>query len=77
MGDARLFTGVPIYLAVEKGYFREQGIDMQFEPMTGGDSAAYLGTGQIDIALDASPCGPLQCHRARRGHAHHRARRAS
>jgi NitT/TauT family transport system substrate-binding protein len=57
MGDARLFTGVPIYVAVEKGYFREQGIDMQFEPMTGGDSAAYLSTGQIDIALDAIAVG--------------------
>ena len=53
MGDARVFAGVPIYLAIEKGYFREQGIDMQFETISGGEAAAYLTTGQIDLALDA------------------------
>jgi NitT/TauT family transport system substrate-binding protein len=53
MGEARVFAGVPIYVAVEKGYFREQGIDLQFETITGGDSAAYLTTGQIDLSLDA------------------------
>jgi NitT/TauT family transport system substrate-binding protein len=57
MGDARVFTGVPIYVAVEKGYFQEQGIDLQFEPMSGADSAAYLTTGQLDLALDAIAVG--------------------
>src|SRR5579875_1928791 len=57
IGDARVFTGVPIYVAVEKGYFQEQGIDLQFEPITGADSAAYLSTGQLDLALDAITAG--------------------
>jgi len=45
------FVDAPIMIALEKGYFREQNLDVQIEPMAGAaDVVAFLGTGELDLA---------------------------
>jgi len=52
VGDVRLLNGGGLYVAVEKGYFREQGLDVRLENLTGGaDAVPFLSTGALDLAL--------------------------
>jgi NitT/TauT family transport system substrate-binding protein len=45
------FVDAPIMMALEKGYFREQNLDVQIEPIAGAaDVVAFLGTGELDLA---------------------------
>ena len=47
----------PIYVAYEKGYFAENGIDLQLEPLPGGtDMVLMASTGELDMAM--SGIGP-------------------
>jgi NitT/TauT family transport system substrate-binding protein len=48
----------PTFLALDKGYFREEGLDVQFErfPNT-ADMVAPLSTGQLDVASGAPTLG--------------------
>lgn len=40
----------PVYVAYEKGYFREQGLDVELVPFdSGAKMVAALGAGQLDI----------------------------
>ncbi|MSP98155.1 MAG: hypothetical protein EXR29_13260 [Betaproteobacteria bacterium] len=40
----------PVYIAIEKGYFREQGIEVKLENFAGGAQAmAPLSAGQLDV----------------------------
>jgi NitT/TauT family transport system substrate-binding protein len=56
--DSRVLTSAPMYVALEKGYFREQGIDLQLEHVAGGaDVVPFLATGDIDINLGAISVG--------------------
>ncbi|HLI29328.1 MAG TPA: ABC transporter substrate-binding protein [Chloroflexota bacterium] len=58
MADTRVLAGGPIYLAVEKGYLREQGIELQFETMAGAaDVVPFLATGDLDLAVGAIAVG--------------------
>src|SRR5262245_40010531 len=45
------FVDAPIMVALQKGYFREQNLEVQIEPMAGAaDVVAFLGTGELDLA---------------------------
>jgi len=47
-----VLNGGGLYVAVEKGYFREQGLDVRLENLTGGaDAVPFLATGELDMAL--------------------------
>jgi NitT/TauT family transport system substrate-binding protein len=39
-----------VYVAIEKGYFRDVGLDVQVVPGLGTDNARLLASGQIDFA---------------------------
>ena len=39
-----------VYVAIEKGYFRDAGFDVQVVPGLGSDNARLLASGQIDYA---------------------------
>ena len=39
-----------VYVAIEKGYFRDAGFDVQVVPGLGSDNARLLAAGQIDYA---------------------------
>ncbi len=39
-----------VYVAIEKGYFREAGFDVQVVPGLGADNARLLAAGQVDYA---------------------------
>jgi len=52
VGDVRVLNGGGLYVAVEKGYFRDQGLDVRLENLTGGaDAVPFLATGELDLAL--------------------------
>jgi NitT/TauT family transport system substrate-binding protein len=47
----------PFFIALEKGYFKEEGLDVEFEFLGNGTTIVpLLGTGQVDVATgSASP----------------------
>jgi NitT/TauT family transport system substrate-binding protein len=50
LADPLAFVSAPLLIAVEKGYFREQGIDVQLEPVAGGaDVIPQLAIGELDL----------------------------
>jgi NitT/TauT family transport system substrate-binding protein len=50
MADTLAFVSAPLMIAVEKGFFQEQGIDPQIEVTAGGaDVIPQLATGEIDV----------------------------
>ncbi len=58
MSDAKVLATAPVYVALEKGYFREQGIDLQLETTAGAaDVVPFLATGDLDLALGATTVG--------------------
>ena len=58
MADARVLAAAPVYVALEKGYFREQGIHLQLETTAGAaDVVPFLATGDLDLALGATTVG--------------------
>src|SRR5581483_8160835 len=58
MADAKALPSAPLYIAIEKGYFREQGIEAQLEHVAGGaDVVPFLATGDLDINLGAISVG--------------------
>lgn len=51
IGYLPILTGLPLFTAVDKGYFKEVGIDAQLKSFAGGALALEaLGGGSIDIA---------------------------
>jgi NitT/TauT family transport system substrate-binding protein len=65
-GTLSLANEAPLYVAFDKGYFREEGLDVDIIPFaTGGDQIAPITTGQLDIA-SASP-DPSQFNAIARG----------
>src|SRR5947209_4874210 len=48
----------PMFIAQEKGYFREQGLDLNFKIFqSANDAVAPLGAGQLDIGAGAISAG--------------------
>jgi NitT/TauT family transport system substrate-binding protein len=48
----------PVYVALERGYFATEGLDLELERVTGGaDAVAMLGTGQLDANAGAVSAG--------------------
>ena len=41
----------PFYVAVEKGYFREAGIDLEFDYKFETDGVALVGSGELPFSL--------------------------
>ena len=49
------FTVMPVYIAMEAGYFKEQGLDVELVTMKGGPAAASaLMSGDVDIAVSVA-----------------------
>ena len=60
VGILNSLSEVPSLLAYERGYFREQGIDVQFERFQNtADMVVPLSSGQIDVASGAPTLGFL------------------
>ncbi len=48
-------TWLPVKVAVDKGFFREQGLDPQLIQMRGNVATTALVTGDLDFSLNISP----------------------
>ena len=47
-------VGYPFYIGIERGYYREQGIDLDIESVrTGTDMVPMIANGQLDISQQA------------------------
>jgi NitT/TauT family transport system substrate-binding protein len=58
VGINGVISDAPLFIAVERGYFRAQGIEVDFIPIdTGSKMIAPLGTGELDVAAGASSAG--------------------
>jgi NitT/TauT family transport system substrate-binding protein len=52
MGFVPVSIFAPVFVAKEKGYFAEEGIDLQLEPFPGGsDPVVLTSSGQLDLAI--------------------------
>jgi NitT/TauT family transport system substrate-binding protein len=48
----------PVFVAYEKGYYREQGLDVTLEPLTGGaDMATQTAVGNFDVGTGGPGAG--------------------
>ena len=52
MGFVPVSIFAPVFVGKEKGYFAEEGIDLQLEPFPGGsDPVVLTASGQLDLAI--------------------------
>ncbi len=60
LGQVGGVSDAAIFIADEKGYFREQGIDLERTPFdTAADMVGPLGTGQLEVGAGAPGAGLL------------------
>ena len=58
VGTVRLISDAGIFIALEKGYFKEEGIEVELPKFrTAGDMMAPLGTGELNIATGGISAG--------------------
>src|SRR5438128_1334266 len=58
VADAKALTSAGLYVALDKGYYRDENIDLQLETVAGGaDVVPFLATGDLDINLGAISVG--------------------
>lgn len=53
MSDLQITSQAGYYIAQDKGYFREEGIALEFVSGTPTDLAAFLAAGQVDVGAGA------------------------
>jgi ABC-type nitrate/sulfonate/bicarbonate transport system substrate-binding protein len=54
VGTIRIIADAGMYIAQERGYFKEQGLEVEFvDFVTAAEAIAPLGAGQLDIAVGA------------------------
>ena len=51
MGYVPNIQFAPLYVAVEKGYFRDAGIDLEFDYKFETDGVALVGSGELPFSL--------------------------
>jgi NitT/TauT family transport system substrate-binding protein len=57
-GYVPVLISAAFYIAVEKGYFKEVGLDVQMEPLQGGsDAIIQLSSGNFDVAAGGAGVG--------------------
>ena len=57
-GYVPVLISAPYYIAMEKGYFKELGLDVQMEPLQGGsDAVIQLSSGSFDVAAGGAGVG--------------------
>src|SRR5689334_367574 len=60
MGYVPVLIYSPLYIAIERGYFADEGIDVQLTPLQGGsDSVVQLAAGNFDAAFGGVGAGLL------------------
>ena len=60
MGYVPVLIYAPLYIASERGYFADEGIDVQLTPLQGGtDSVVQLAAGNFDAAVGGIGAGLL------------------
>src|SRR5262249_31194903 len=57
VGDDPSLAGAPLYIALEKGYYREAGLDVQLQPATSADMAVPLATNRVQVVGGALSAG--------------------
>jgi NitT/TauT family transport system substrate-binding protein len=58
VGFAAVVSMAPAYVALEKGYYREQGLDVSLQPLTGGtDMVTQTASGNFDVGLGGPGAG--------------------
>ncbi|MGF9664205.1 ABC transporter substrate-binding protein [Arthrobacter crystallopoietes] len=58
VGHAAGFTNVPLYVAMDRGYFKEEGLDVELKAFkSGGDMVAPLSSGSLDAGTGAPGAG--------------------
>ncbi|HZU07893.1 MAG TPA: ABC transporter substrate-binding protein [Chloroflexota bacterium] len=58
VGTIRIIADAGMYIAQERGYFKEQGLEIEFvDFVTAAEAIAPLGAGQLDIAVGAVGAG--------------------
>ena len=57
-GYVPVLISAPYYIAMEKGYFKELGLDVQMQPLQGGsDAVIQLSSGSFDVAAGGAGVG--------------------
>ena len=57
-GYVPVLIWAPFYVAVEKGYFKDVGLDVQMDPLQGGsDAVIQLSSGNFDVAAGGAGVG--------------------
>src|SRR4051794_36407852 len=57
-GYVPVLISAPYYIAVEKGYFKDLGLDVQMDPLQGGsDAVIQLSSGNFDVAAGGAGVG--------------------
>jgi NitT/TauT family transport system substrate-binding protein len=55
---AGTIIAAPLYIALDKGYFKELGLDVQLEPLQGGsDAVVQIASGNFDVAAGGAGAG--------------------
>jgi NitT/TauT family transport system substrate-binding protein len=58
IGNTGNTADAPLFIAYEKGYFRDQGLDVKFQYFqSANDTIAPLGAGQLDVGAGAISAG--------------------
>jgi len=60
VGNVGGISDAALFIAFDKGYFREQALEVEFKPFTSAaDMVPFLGTGDLDVAAGAPSAGLL------------------